>query len=269
MATTINPNSLTNIGGQTQVSTTTSTSSSTPVDTGIASLFQDYGRTLFGPGASTNYLPSTDGGRGMMLSPEGKAIAGMLFAASSSAIEAKWAGYVGKLANEGGPIDVNELVQAVLREAYTANTQDLRFFAEKVKFYNELKKQIRDELTRARETFAGTAGQADTASVSFSAVSFDTTFYGPRDWDNDGDLDYTNPSPTSGGTAPVVTTRGNLDAYIKGLEEKLNSVGDDAQLANVDLQNMLQKQQQTLQMLSNISKMLHDTAMAVIRKIGG
>ncbi len=52
-------------------------------------------------------------------------------------------------------------------------------------------------------------------------------------------------------------------------EEKLSSVGDDAQLANVDLQNMLQKQQQTLQQMSNISKMLHDTAMAIIRKIGG
>ena len=51
--------------------------------------------------------------------------------------------------------------------------------------------------------------------------------------------------------------------------QKLNSIGDDAQLANVDLQNWLQKQQQTLQMMSNISKALHDTAMAIIRKIGG
>ncbi len=50
--------------------------------------------------------------------------------------------------------------------------------------------------------------------------------------------------------------------------EAMKEVGDDAQLANMDLQNMLQKQQQTLQMMSNISKMLHDTAMAVIRKIG-
>jgi hypothetical protein len=47
--------------------------------------------------------------------------------------------------------------------------------------------------------------------------------------------------------------------------ELLNTVGDDAQLTYVDLQNMLQKQQQTLQMLSNISKMLHDTAMSIIR----
>ena len=30
---------------------------------------------------------------------------------------------------------------------------------------------------------------------------------------------------------------------VQALEEQLNSIGDDAQLANVDLQNMLQKQQ--------------------------
>ena len=49
--------------------------------------------------------------------------------------------------------------------------------------------------------------------------------------------------------------------------EAMKEVGDDAQLANMDLQNMLQKQQQTLQMMSNILKMLHDTAIAIIRKL--
>jgi hypothetical protein len=60
-----------------------------------------------------------------------------------------------------------------------------------------------------------------------------------------------------------------LQFEMKELEDKLNTMGDDAQLANVDLQNVLQKQQQTLQMLSNISKLTHDTCMAVIRKMGG
>ncbi len=59
-----------------------------------------------------------------------------------------------------------------------------------------------------------------------------------------------------------------LDNQITKFEEKLSTIGDDAQLANTDLQNILQKQQQTLQMMSNISKMLSDTALAVIRKIG-
>jgi hypothetical protein len=63
--------------------------------------------------------------------------------------------------------------------------------------------------------------------------------------------------------------RHSTDSHIRGTEDKLNPVGDDSQLVNVDLQNILQKQQQTLQMMSNVSKMLYDTAMAVIRKIGG
>ena len=66
----------------------------------------------------------------------------------------------------------------------------------------------------------------------------------------------------------IARTRKSYDDYIKDLEDKLVSIGDDAQLANIDLQNMLQKQQQTIQMLSNVSKVLHDTALSVIRKIG-
>jgi hypothetical protein len=60
-----------------------------------------------------------------------------------------------------------------------------------------------------------------------------------------------------------------LSETIRSYEEQLNTIGDDAQLANIDLQNMLQKQQQTVQMLSHISKTALDTAMAVIRKMGG
>ena len=60
---------------------------------------------------------------------------------------------------------------------------------------------------------------------------------------------------------PVVT-------YLWNFKRKPNRAREEAQLANIDLQNMLQKQQQTLQMLSNLSKMLHDSAMAVIRKVG-
>ena len=55
---------------------------------------------------------------------------------------------------------------------------------------------------------------------------------------------------------------------LKDFEERLEGVGDDAQLANVDLQNVLQQQQQALQMLTAIAKLLNDTTSAIIRKIG-
>lgn len=115
-------------------------------------------------------------------------------------------------------------MQYVLRESYLQTTEDLRFYAEKVRYFNETKKLIRDYLSKLREFEQGM---------------------------KDEEL------------------KSEVDGHIKILEEKLSSADDDAQLANVDLQNVLQKQQQTLQMMSNISKSLYDCAQAIIRKIGG
>jgi len=56
---------------------------------------------------------------------------------------------------------------------------------------------------------------------------------------------------------------GSLAITLKALE-KVDAALDDTQLANVDLQNILQKQQQTLQMMSNEDVVGHR---AVIRKI--
>lgn len=60
----------------------------------------------------------------------------------------------------------------------------------------------------------------------------------------------------------------SLQTGLSVLEDQLATIGDDAQLANIDLQNSLQKQQQALQTLSSITKSMHDTAMATIRNIG-
>ena len=125
----------------------------------------------------------------------------------------------------GGAVDPNALVQHVLRESYLQTTEDLKFYAEKVKAFNEAKKELRQAVAEVR------GGAVEAAA-------------GLR-----------------GGSA--------VEAEIAKWEEKLAGVGDDAQLANVDLQNVLQKQQQVLQMMSNISKMLYDTAESVIRKMGG
>lgn len=68
--------------------------------------------------------------------------------------------------------------------------------------------------------------------------------------------------------AEITRARSYTDKKIEIWDQKLTTVGEDAQLANIDLQNGLQKAQQMLQMMSNVSKMLHDTAMAIIRKNG-
>jgi len=141
----------------------------------------------------------------------------------SPSLQQSWASLVAGLSGETTATDVNALVQWVLLEPYLDNVEDLRFCAEKVKFFNDLKSSMRSEIQRARGVPLATR------------------------------------TPSSA----------KVEQYVKQLEDRLNSVGDDAQLANLDLQNARQKQQSILQTIGAISKMCHDTAMATVRKMGG
>jgi hypothetical protein len=160
----------------------------------------------------------------------------------------RWRDFVGTLSSSGS-VDPNALVQYVLRESYLQTTEDLRFLADKVKDFNDCKKAIREYLTELR-------AEAQSLQPWPRKLRF-VTF---RTADVPGQT-----CAVESGTRSF--EKADLDRYIEELEQKLNAIGDDAQLANVDLQNALQEQQQTLQMMSNISKMLHDTVTSVIRQI--
>lgn len=58
---------------------------------------------------------------------------------------------------------------------------------------------------------------------------------------------------------------GEWDSYHKNLHGWLASIGDDAQLANEDLQKALERREQTLESLSSASIALHDAGMAIVR----
>jgi hypothetical protein len=170
--------------------------------------------------------------------------------------------------------DPNALVQYVLRESYLQTTEDLRYYAEKVKYYNAIKKAVRQYLGALRDFRVAACKSARDQGIDIRRAEEDdrsrlaeifkehTQSYEALDVA----CEFSIPDRVP---AEGVSGFEELEAEIERWEEKLNTVGDDAQLTNVDLQNMLQKQQQTLQMMSNISKMLHDTAMSVIRKMGG
>lgn len=169
--------------------------------------------------------------------------------------------------------ELDVAVECVLREVYEESTEDLRDYAGRLRSANQRKKAVREYLAALRSlqtTLISTARQRkvdiiqrpepDQSALAGLMAELATSY-------EVDDVAYGLGIP---GRVPpdYVKTLEDLNRYIRDLEEKLQSVGNDAQLANVDLQNMLQKQQQTLQMLSTISKQLHDTAMAVIRKIG-
>jgi hypothetical protein len=140
------------------------------------------------------------------------------------------------------------IVQWVLREAYLEPNADLAHRADKVRHFNQQKKAIHDQVSELRAAH----GKFVKGKAQVKTLKLLPRFKG-------------KPSIQ---LATEMVSEAQLDSLITKWEEQLASVGDDAQLANVDLQSALQKQQQTMQTMSSVSKMLHDTAMAIIRKIG-
>ena len=169
--------------------------------------------------------------------------------------------------------EVLALVQSVLRESHLENTLQLRDYADKVKHINQQKKAIRAHLTAAREMNSQVMAMARERDIELCQPSaedraavaslIEELASAHEVTEIEYELCIPDRVPPEG-----VTTLGGIDAELARWEDELRSVGDGGQLANVDLQNALQKQQQTLQMMSNISKMLHDTTMSIIRKIG-
>ena len=181
--------------------------------------------------------------------------------AGSSTAKDRWGELLASLDAVTVPLDVHSIIQAVLRESYLEAIEDLRHFAEKVRHFNEQKRKIREALSEARRHHAKAVAGFRGRDESLDPLTTVVVDPGPA-------FDEECRPVVRARRGPRVRTRSELEAYIEGLEEQLASVGDDAQLANIDLQNSLQRQQQTLQMLSNVSKAVHETTMAIIRKIG-
>lgn len=69
--------------------------------------------------------------------------------------------------------------------------------------------------------------------------------------------------------APPDASRTEMELRSTILQACTAKTGEEGNLAGLDLQSALQKQQQTLQLLSNIAKAMNESSMSVIRKIGG
>jgi prefoldin subunit 5 len=168
--------------------------------------------------------------------------------------------------------DIMALVQWVLREAYVENLEVLRSYAEKVKFYNKKKKEMRKYLSNLRNFKQELLRQVREKGVdTCRPKKRDRKIIGGiikenrRKYKRTGigrELCIPNRIPPKG-----VSGIEEMAATIQYWEEQLSTAGDDAQLANVDLQNWIQKVQQSLTTVSNVSKSAHDTAMSVIRNM--
>jgi hypothetical protein len=164
------------------------------------------------------------------------------------AMPAGWETFAKKWSARTHAKDLTALTQYVLRKAYLDDNASLREEAAKLQYYNELKRELRKQILDLRGRLEG-LGPTD--ELSIQPLTIHPTY--------------------SPGTRPVVVSNTKVivmvpaaEADLATWEEAYSSAGELSELAMLDLQNVLQKQQQAMQMMSNISKMLHDTAKSII-----
>lgn len=195
-----------------------------------------------------------------------KEVGGLIGAGRGSAAFASWVGTVAA----GGGGDVSQTLVGILKESVAQTHEDKKYYLEKLQGYNATAEAMSDYLAALVDQAASLAekerGSSEASSSPVIPRPEPSALEQAAEADRFADL-VTGFASAKDELRALVSELSASD--IRAWEEKLNGVGDDAQLANVDLQNILQKQQQTLQMMSNISKMLFDTAQSVIRKMGG
>ena len=177
-----------------------------------------------------------------------------------AALTSRWEDFISEKVAKG-QVDPSAYLQYVMREAYAAGNEDLRMFGQRLAFYNRVRQQLRDELRRVRSHISEHVGEpgADNLAAAYTTK----TFFSTPNIDASGVPQLREPAAA----APTSSTKA-LESYIKNLEENLHTVGEDTQICQIELQTISQRQQQTMQLLSNLSKQLHETSMSIIRKLG-
>ena len=139
-----------------------------------------------------------------------------------------WTRFVKSLEGHSQPVDLGAVMDHTIRVSLLETNGDLRFFAARAE--------------RLRSETAGTKRLV-------------------------GELRDLKQKMRSNPAAFEEVTAQMLDAEIAKWQAKLKTVGTDAQMVNLDLQNAMQKQAQTMQMMSSILKALREQASAITQNV--
>ena len=169
--------------------------------------------------------------------------------------------------------DINIQIQQVLRESYQENAECLREFTQKMRDMNRRKRAIREYLSDLRAYHTSVMSTARESGVDLcrgdenDLALIAKAFKEHAHTYEIGEVEYELCIPNRVPPAEVNSIE-QLKYEITRWEEVLVTIGEDAQLAQIDIQNWTQKTQSALAMLSNFSKLSHDSIMAIIRNIG-
>jgi hypothetical protein len=151
-----------------------------------------------------------------------------------------------QLVSKSKNMDVNRAINLVIAEAKQEINRNVNKHRSKVQKYDEIKRNISQEINANRAILSRSGGKIQPIQKNIYFIKRG------------------NPDTFNVQKGSVINTAGELANYIKYLENQLNSVGDDQQMASANLTNMLQQQQASLTALTNMQKALHDTAMAIL-----
>ncbi|MED5464419.1 MAG: hypothetical protein VX699_07185, partial [Myxococcota bacterium] len=112
--------------------------------------------------------------------PEGTTMADAILGSGSALrLNASAQRTLENLCSEGLPTDPMAFVQFVLRESYLETTNVLMDHANKVRFFNDVKKEIRARAQGIRDVLAQNAGAADTATIGNTPTEdINQSYYG-------------------------------------------------------------------------------------------
>ena len=144
-----------------------------------------------------------------------------------------------------GERDVNKATNAVLEMAVTSAESDMYGFADELQKNLAEKKQTREEIADFRSQMTET------------------------DWSKagaDGKMAFDVPDG-KGGHKQVMMTKDEAQNHLDGLQTKLDTASDMTQMAQMRLQDAMNKQSQAIQTLSAIMKNVHDTIKGVLNNL--
>jgi hypothetical protein len=150
-------------------------------------------------------------------------------------------------ASATGAQDATELAQGVMMMAYAGAEAELQEMAARVKANLEGKKTVREDLAELRDLI-----NDDQWPAEFT--------YTEHVKNASGKLVSTEKTVT-------LASKDEAEALLQDLESQLQTMTDMSQMLQLQLQEAMNKQQQAMQILSNIMKNQHDTLKAIIQNM--
>jgi hypothetical protein len=160
--------------------------------------------------------------------------------------QAKYLAVWKQLVSKSKNMDIHGAINLVIDEAKQETNRNVNQRRSKTQKYDAIKGNISQEISVNRSILSRAVGKIQPIQEKIYVI------------------ERGNPDKFTVQKGNVINTRSELENYVKNLEGILNRMGDDSQLANLALQDALQKQQAFVQTVTEVSRTFDDAAKAII-----